>query len=104
MGTRKKMVKSVIKNFDFEKVADVMGYLNWTWVGNSNSPTIKDLKKSAKKRLKDAYNLAKEEMTPNITYFSHSGGLKANAVCNEVGNVVFLNLEFVLTGWEETIE
>ena len=104
MGPRKKMIKNIVKNFDFKKVNDVMEYLNWTWVGKPNSPTIENLKKSAKERLKCAYNLAKEEMQPDVTYFSSSGGLKASALCNEVGNVVYLNLEFVLTEWEETIE
>lgn len=95
---KEKLIESILENFDFEKVRKVMDFLNWTWVDNEVPSTYK-LINSAKKRLEEAYDASIRE---NQNYFINSGGLKASAIWEE-GQVIFLELEFVLTSWDESI-
>lgn len=109
MGTKKKMIKNIIKNFDFDKVSEVMNCLNWVWVTNkttwdSNIPTKDELIQTAKYCLKSAYKQAKENKIIDVTFICATGGFKASAVFGGSGKVDFLQLEFIITGWEETID
>jgi hypothetical protein len=95
-----KMIQDIIDNFDFRKCEVVMKALDWTWGFDRGVPTIKMLEQSAIERLRSAMELAKQEKRPNTTYFSSSGGLKANAWINRYGHIEGVRLEFVLTEWD----
>jgi hypothetical protein len=95
-----KMIEEIIDNFDFKTCEVVMNALNWTWGFEEQVPTIQMLEKSAVERLKSAMELAKQEKRPNTTYFTSSGGLKANAWINRYGHIEGVRLEFVLTEWD----
>lgn len=87
MKTKKK-IKKILKNFDFEKVHDVMTHLNWTWYDtDGKAPSIDQLKELAKRLLNEVSE--KEEF-----YTLHTGGFKATRYENGT-----LQLEFVLTDW-----
>lgn len=49
-----KKTKKILKNFDFEKVHEVMNHLKWVWYDNDEYkvPTVKELKRSAKELIK----------------------------------------------------
>ena len=96
---KEKLIENILENFDFEKVRKVMDFLNWTWADNEVPSTYK-LINSAKKRLEEAYTLSERE---NRNCSISSGGLKASTIWDE-GQVVFLELEFVLTSWDESID
>lgn len=50
-----KKTKKILKNFDFEKVHEVMNHLNWVWYNNEEYkvPTVKELKRTAKELIKE---------------------------------------------------
>lgn len=54
-----KKTKKILKNFDFEKVHEVMNHLNWVWFkeGERKVPTVKELKKTAKELIKEIKKL-----------------------------------------------
>ena len=49
-----KKTKKILKNFDFEKVHEVMNHLNWVWYNNEEYkvPSVKELKRTAKELIK----------------------------------------------------
>jgi hypothetical protein len=49
-----KKTKKILKNFDFEKVHEVMNHLKWVWCNNEEYkvPSVKDLKRTAKELIK----------------------------------------------------
>lgn len=48
---KEKLVKDILKNFDFKKVHKIMIQLNWHWRGKV--PTIEDIKYQARKLLEN---------------------------------------------------
>lgn len=54
-GENMKKTKKILKNFDFEKVHEVMNHLNWVWYNNEEYkvPTVKELKRTAKELIKE---------------------------------------------------
>lgn len=54
-----KKTKKILKNFDFEKVHEVMNHLNWVWYNENERkvPTVKELKKTAKELIKEIKKL-----------------------------------------------
>lgn len=87
--SKKKAIKRVIKNFDFETVNNVMLHLNWKWAENNEVPNIIQLKKQAKRLLKEASKFKK---------FSEisTGGFTAYK------NEIELGLRFTIIDWIET--
>jgi hypothetical protein len=84
-------IDSIMRNFNFRRVKKIMGILNWTWVSveNNGIPETIDIKKLARRLLKDI------EAYPSNEYCSTStGGLKAWKHGNDIG------LEFVVESWE----
>ena len=75
-------IDEIMDWFDFERVHDVMSYLNWEWRDNGVS-SIQEMKQTARKLLKEAI------MEKVITA---TGGFYA-----EYGDSVGLKLSFVLT-------
>lgn len=99
MGKKKKMIKNILKNFDFKKVKDVMEYLEWGYFGTDIPPTEDSLIETAKHCLKSSYKQAKENRKPDVTFICATGGFKGSAACNEEGKVDFLQLEFIVADW-----
>ena len=85
-------IESIMRDFDFEKVHDVMQYLDWHWV-KVGVPTVEDIKAEAKRLLVDACY----EKTIVST-----GGLRATyeATPGSEDGEEFIQLEFILTDAE----
>jgi len=100
--THEKMIQDVLDNFDFKRCRRAMIALNWTWTPNPTSPSIEELKISAHNRLRNAIDgiLNRKNHNHNQPYYVSSGGLKATAYINKFKQIVFVQLEFVLTEWE----
>jgi hypothetical protein len=94
-----KMMFDIINNFDFDKVHNVMKYLEWEWFGKG-IPTVDDIRFAARERIESIIKVCLSEANPNEEYFSSSGGLKATAIKDDYGQITFLQLEFILTGWD----
>ena len=94
-----KMMFDIINNFDFDKVHNVMKYLEWEWFGKG-IPTVDDIRFAARERIESVIKVCLSEANPNEEYFSSSGGLKAIAIKDDYGQISFLQLEFILTGWD----
>jgi hypothetical protein len=47
-------IDEIMDTFDFERVHKVMEYLDWTWGGYPESPSISVIRIHARERLKDA--------------------------------------------------
>ncbi len=92
--------------FDFDKVQEVMEYLNWRWAGEY--VTIDMLKETAKRLLREAADLRLGDYKD--THWEQgvicaTGGFQAMAFCNEDKTKVdALDLKFVLTEWDAEIE
>lgn len=73
---KRKMIKSVLENFDFVKVQKAMKAVNWMWASCDGVPSIWKLKEEAEYLLSEV--LADEEMRCIST-----GGLTAdyNGIC-----------------------
>jgi len=93
---KEKHINHIIKEFDFNKVHNIMKYLNWAW-GKYDStnirieyyiPTIDDLIDNSIKLLNDVYDIDIDDYG-----YIESGGLKASKYED------FLGLEFVLTDY-----
>ena len=94
-----KMMFDIINNFDFQKVHDVMNYLNWTWYPKG-IPTVDDIRFSARERIESVIKNCLLDANPNEEYFVSSGGLKATAIKDDYGQITFLQLEFVIVSWD----
>lgn len=93
------MISNILNEFDFERVNKTMVCLDWGWFGKG-VPSIDDLRLSARERIDSAIKSCLKYGAPNELYFSSSGGLKASAIKNHYGQIVFLELEFILTSWD----
>lgn len=54
-----KKTKKILKNFDFEKVHEVMNHLKWVWYDKDEYkvPSVKELKRTAKELIKQIKKL-----------------------------------------------
>jgi len=101
-----KMIDDIMDEFDFDKVQEVMEYLNWRWAGEY--VTIDMLKETAKRLLREAADLRLGDYKD--THWEQgvicaTGGFQAMAFCNEDKTKVdALDLKFVLTEWDAEIE
>lgn len=93
------MMFDIMNNFDFDKVRSVMKHLEWEWYGKG-VPTVDDIRFAARERIESVIKVCLSEANPNEEYFSSSGGLKATAIKDDYGQITFLQLEFILTGWD----
>ena len=85
-----------VENLNWERVHDVMYYLNWTWA-YKGIPSIQQLKAEAKRLLKVAHDGATEE---RVDYHAATGGLFARAGFNpNKGKVDYYQLFFALDEW-----
>lgn len=82
----KKMIKDILKNFDFKSVHKAMEALNWTWDSTDGVPSVKQLKKKAKKELQEVLEKDCRECGTGGFEASYEDGI--------------LTLKFVLEYWD----
>ena len=70
------MIQEVMDNFDFEKVHDVMSFLNWTWQ-DEGVPNIDSITKSAHSLLLDIQKTSKESLCGDYIEISSGGFIAA---------------------------
>ena len=89
---KKKAIKKILQDFNFERVHTAMEALNWYWFWtNKKVPSIDQLKESA------------ERLLTNIAYAKDykciaAGGFEASYVDG------VLDLRFILTQWDEEVK
>lgn len=89
---KKKAIEHILDNFDFERVHKVMTVLNWTWYFTEGVPEISDLRKEARRLLKDVAKRKEDRVCTG------TGGFE---VYKEDG---VLELKFVVAEWDEEFE
>ena len=98
MTIKEIMIDDIIKHYNFQKVQDVMIFLNWTWVGSLESPSINELKNKAREELNNVYDLS-EKHQDNASIMV--GGFRAMAQYSYDELEVFsLELIFSIANWE----
>ena len=100
------MIDGIMENFDFKRVQEVMDYLDWEWRGEY--VTVNMLKEEAERLLRGAMNSRLNEFRNEhheLGIVNGTGGFEAKAWCDETKTkIVALDLKFVLTDWDESIE
>lgn len=87
---KKKAIEHILDNFDFERVHKAMTALDWEWASTDGVPEIPDLRKKARRLLKDVAKRKEDK------FFTGTGGFE---VSKEDG---ILELKFVIAEWDET--
>jgi len=80
-------VKSVLENFDFRKVNDVMIHLDWKWSRKQRVPTIGELFMESQKLLEEVVVNSDEHVCVS------TGGFEAEKFDGEV------SLKFIVEEW-----
>ena len=88
----KKEIKEILEEFDFNKVENVMTFLDWKWDGET--PKIGTIIVTAFSLLEEVYEKC-EKNKKEITMAT--GGFSATAWYFE--DRIHLSLEFTLTSW-----
>ena len=95
------LVDEMIDSFDFEKVHRVMEHVDWKYFkpdGTVSLPDIKDLKRTARSCLRNAYHYSLK-YGDDATVFG-TGGFEAKYFpANDLGSAAF-RLRFILSEWE----
>ena len=101
-----KMIDNIMDEFNFAKVQNVMDYLGWKWIGEY--VTMEMLRNEAERLLHGVIKLRLGEYKNEHWYEPvqySTGGFQATAFCNESKTkITALELKFVLTEWDESIE
>jgi hypothetical protein len=85
-------IDKIIKDFDFNRVHEVMELLNWTWYPQNKVPTISELKKTAEELL----IYANTEFKKNGKFSNvETGGFIAEVMENR------MRLHFSITNMDE---
>lgn len=96
-------IQSTLEEFDFERVHDVMTYLNWTWLRKKDGefvdaiPTISDLKATAMQLLSDSFD---NSVANKKDCGCSTGGFSVQSFYDGTGTVKLI-LSFNLCEWEE---
>lgn len=105
--TKQELINEVLDNFDFNKVHQVMKFLNWKWFNFEDStyelPSIRQLINQAEKYLGMAYNGLEKIEHNEHSYMVGSGGFEAQAKRYPAGldkPDVLLTLTFNLASFE----
>ena len=100
------MIDGIMENFDFKRVQEVMDYLDWEWRGEYVTMTM--LVKEAERLLRGAIESRLDKFrseSDEVGIINATGGLEATAYCDEAKeNIVHLELKFILSGWDESID
>jgi hypothetical protein len=86
---KKEHIQYIIDSFNFEKVRKTMELLHWTWLGSDKSPTIDELKMTARMLL---YNVCDDNCDSSST-----GGFKATRYDDH------LELEFIISEYDSSM-
>ena len=99
---RQRMIADILNEFDFKRVHFAMVALDWRWGFDAKTPSIDELRFSARERMQSAMDgcLNSDDVDEGVPYISSSGGLKATAYKDSYGQIGHLGLEFVLTEWD----
>jgi hypothetical protein len=73
---------NILASTDFNKIQEVMAYLNWTWGGSEKPPTITELKQTARELL-----MTVGAINHDVTYMA-TGGFTAE-YADEVLSLAF---------------
>lgn len=89
-------IDHIMDHFDFEQVHETMKLLDWKWgIGDlAEIPDIPRLRATARRLIKNAIECAEKE---EITYHAETGGFRASCMIED--NKAYLQLDFVLTSW-----
>lgn len=90
-------IDSILDEFNFEKVHQTMQALDWHWIGNPDIPTIGELRREARKRLKEAIESYKKHPEQGGRF--NCGGFEATAYPDG-----YLRLAFVVSEWVSPID
>jgi len=88
-------IEDILDNFDFEQVKKTMDALEWKYHDSPDSYiTIAELRKMARRLLKDVYNAA-----PSDHWFTACGGFEAERWMYPGDPKKYLYLKFVVSEW-----
>ena len=88
-------IEDILDNFDFEQVKEAMDALEWKYHDSPDSYiTIAELRKMARRLLKDVYNAA-----PSAHWFAACGGFEAERWMYPGDPKKYLYLKFVVSEW-----
>lgn len=101
-----KMIQSIMENFEWDRVARAMEYLDWKWRGSQ--VTVDMLKEEGERLLRGAMNSRLGDFIDEhyeLGICNGTGGLEAKAWCDITKTKIeALDLKFVLSSWDELIE
>lgn len=92
------LIMDCLNEFDFEKVSDVMTFLNWTW--GEEIPTVQELRANARQYLKQVIQGALE--SEGKEYITATGGFRYECKIYEDG-FVWLRMAFEVTDWDNCL-
>ena len=105
--TKEELINEVLDNFDFERVHQVMKFLDWRWIniyeGGTLVPSIARLVAAAQDYLSRAYDALEKLEWNESEYMVGSGGFEAWAKRYPAGMNkpdILLSLTFNLATWE----
>ena len=87
-------VDEVLDNFDFDKVKQVTDLLNWRYFNVEGQLEVRDLRKMARKLLRDTV----QKLDKEDTYNTGSGGFYVEGFNGGVKK--YLELKFCVTSWD----
>ena len=90
-------IEDILDCFDFNKVKQVMDFLNWEW-SFEGVPELWDLRKQARSLLKKVAE--KIQTCDRDNYYVATGGFRAEANIYEDDPKIYLRLVFELSDWD----
>jgi hypothetical protein len=96
LKTTQDRIDEIMDNFNFNKVEETMKALNWQWSSTNGVPEQHELRKQARRLLKDVST--KNVSESDFRYYISTGGFKATKYFD--GD---LALEFIVSSWDNSI-
>jgi len=93
---KKELIQEVMQNFNFERVARVMQWLDWKWAVGNKVPSEQELKSFVEKACEISYDNCLEYST--IGHYV-TGGFDIRAIMED-DSTISLSVKFVLTEWD----
>jgi len=94
-----KAINSIVDMMEWGEVHKVMAFLDWQW-HNEGVPEIYELKESA---LRLAEACVAGTIKHKSGWFSATGGIEVDTKFYPETGCVYLRVNFVLTGWDNSI-
>ena len=91
-------IDDIMDNFDYEKVHEVMDFLEWKWALDDGCcvPSINDLRRRSRQLMKEVVS----NLERNEEYNVSTGGFTVRGWRAPDDGKIFLELSFVLTNWD----